>query len=440
MAALILTKFNRSLVSRSLWVLLYLFFICLPFIIEHILTNDEVACGQFGRLVRISYHLLSSPGYRKPRAHYVHLVSIQEGEDPPIVVTDNCPRRQYLTKLIPALALQQPAVIVLDFSPSPPGNCPAEIDEALRKSITQASQHVPIVVGEEADDYDDLPSDQKESLKKQGFGKNDLLLEDPGWIENGSSPEQSRYGLTTLLCDNRALPLRWNVFVPGRTKQGLYSRHAVDTLSMAAAKAYEGTGELSLLQGIGIHKNLPFTSFLPEEKFERTPAIQVMCPKSANTSDWKECDYTGVRLPHLRARILVVGLGRNPMRSDYHPSIINEISGYIFQANYIEALLDDRLLWSVSPWLQLLLSVILFCFIQLIFFLSKSWVKALTVSMMLVAGCFLACLLLALEMGWYLDFWLSGIFIPFLALYDRLKDKVGVSAATDSASKAQTSP
>src|SRR5580704_3486455 len=51
---------------------------------------------------------------------------------------------------------------------------------------SQASQLVPVVVGEGAAMYGEISSNQRDKLHKQGFGKNDLLLNDPGWIATGS--------------------------------------------------------------------------------------------------------------------------------------------------------------------------------------------------------------------------------------------------------------
>jgi hypothetical protein len=130
---------NRSL---RFWIFqtIGLFVLALAFVAENPL---EEKAGHTGTLERTVYRVLSAPGYRRPRAHYVSIVTIQEGEDPPIVLTNRCSRREYITHILRALQNQDAAVVVLDFSPDSPGHCATKIDEDVRNAISNLSQKRP---------------------------------------------------------------------------------------------------------------------------------------------------------------------------------------------------------------------------------------------------------------------------------------------------------
>jgi CHASE2 domain-containing sensor protein len=428
---------RRSWKSLVLWWLAYTVLIFVPFIVEHATDTNELSCSQFSRTSRSFYRFLSAPGYRKPRAHYVHLVTIQDEVDPSAAVTDNCTRRRYLTKLLPALALQDPAVIVLDFSPNTAGSCPAEVDTALSDALQQVARKVPVVVGEWAKSSGERSKEEQSSLSSQHFGENDLLLIDPRWIRGKAAGQQVTYGVTTILCDNRAVPLSWYVFSPTGTN-GAYTREQVASLSAATIRAYEESDKPAALQAGLAHQNPPLISFLEGSAFGHTDAIDLICPGRKDAANWESCLPTEGAPTHIRSRVALVGLGSNPMRSDYHASILGEVPAYLLQANYIEALLDDRLLWQVSPWLQLALSAILVGLIHLVFvFFSRFFSKdesvkahiaaqtiALIASLMLVVIVFLVCRLLALVGGWYLDFWISGLLVTPVVFVEHLREKL----------------
>jgi CHASE2 domain len=412
---------------RFLWLLVYLSIaLCAP-LVEHLLEDNDLACGYFGHVARVTYRILSSLGYRKPRAHYVYLVSIQAGEDPGRVVTDGCERRRYLTKLITTLAREQPAVIVLDFSPNPLGVCPQTTDSSLQTAISETSKVVPMVVGEGPLSEDEiLKSDARSempALRQCGFGKTDLLLRDSGWITNAPSTSGASYGLTEYLCDNRTLPVNWTVFVRSVDPPAKYERRTMDTLSVAAAKAYEGSDIPMALISAQPHQRAPLISFLQPESFPRTPAIELLCKDGANTRDWEHCQEPDILSKKIRARIVVIGLGDNPMGSDSINSVLGKVQGYILQANYIEALLDDRLLWQPSKVVISICSLTLTGLIYGIFALAKGPGRALFAASLLVVACALLCMVLALEGGWYLDFWVPGIAVCVLNFVERVREK-----------------
>jgi hypothetical protein len=133
------------------------------FIVEEV-TPDSGG-GRVTRLILSSvfhYRTFARAGYRTPRAHFVRLVTLERGKEPPDVlpVPGNpeettrhiCDQRLLMAKLVDALRHAHAGVIVLDKYFTPLAECPDSDPrtQALLAAVQDASRDIPVIVG--ADD------------------------------------------------------------------------------------------------------------------------------------------------------------------------------------------------------------------------------------------------------------------------------------------------
>ena len=228
---------------------------------------------------RTVYRVLSAPGYRKPRAHYVSIVGIEEGEDPPKVLTDRCSRREYIAQILRALKNQDPAVVVLDFSPDPPGHCLPATDNQVRAAIAELSNKSQIVIGENSLDMQHVMQNDAEALRKVHARDNDLLLVDPGWISPDENSATVTYGLTKTILDNRSVPI--SLFVWKKSSDDSYIRQSIDSLSVAGVKAFQPSAPE--IQAAAKHSDPPLTAFMADEAFPTWMRRQSFCVVTARS-------------------------------------------------------------------------------------------------------------------------------------------------------------
>jgi CHASE2 domain-containing sensor protein len=143
-----------------------------------------------------------------------------------------------------------------------------------------------------------------------------------------------------------------------------------------------------------------------DEAFPRVSAASIVCKDDQLLADWERCLPTNVPRIELRHRIIVVALGRNSEHADYLSTVLGDVPGYVLQANYIEALLDDRLLWQLPRWLQFALMLVVFLAVQMAFSAEGGPFRGLAYAFSLVSALFMLALISATMRGWYFDFWL----------------------------------
>ncbi len=106
-------------------------------------------------------------------------------------------------------------------------------------------------------------------------------------------------------------------------------------------------------------------------------------------------------LRKLSGKIVLIGEINNDM--DVHASVVGKLPGMYMQANYIEALLDDRYFRPI-PVLDYVLGFVILAVLELILVLfGNSWWKAL----LLIAGLFVCTVILLYLLvkipGWYVN-------------------------------------
>lgn len=306
------------------------------------------------------YQVISRAGYRPIKARHVRIVSLtnatEEGDEE--LRNNICKQRARLAELVAALDQLKVGLIVIDkyFGRK---SCPtsdagtAALLEALRNAGS------PVVVGLSTKD-----PDQWGHLTLH----NSLLLD----AELGDR-RHILFGLVRLNQDNRKIPLEWSVTTPEslpHSDESQPNARREKALAMVAAQLWHSdVDERPTLRQLLANQTHPYASFIEAKDFYSFWAKDVICEASDQRKAAGECKSGGLDARHLANHIALVG---DDMESDRHSSVIGVVPGMVLQANYIEALLDDRYFtpidqrWSVA---------VLLVFSALLYFLF-SWMDS----------------------------------------------------------------
>ena len=197
-------------------------------------------------------------------------------------------------------------------------------------------------------------------------------------------PAGVRYAVPNLDIDDRKIPLYWPAY-PDRDSVGKGKPLPEPSLAFAAATTFDpGVLGLGAIRSLEKHHSFAYTNFLREEQIGSYSAIDLLCnaPHSQD-KDWRACNPD---LPHNEAlrklshRVVVIG-EENP--ADVWDSPVGRIPGAVLQANYIEALLDDRYLQPCPWWFQIVIGFFVLAVIDLIIeifdvpkVMRKGWTRA----------------------------------------------------------------
>ena len=111
----------------------------------------------------------------------------------------------------------------------------------------------------------------------------------------------------------------------------------------------------------------PYIGFIHPEKFCRFAASAVLGVKNLGSNDHVgpcPVDSRGrADLQYMRSKVVIVGEQSHDL--DTHLSVVGPVPGFIMQANFVEALLDNRYFKPV-PWLDYVMGVVMFATVTLI--------------------------------------------------------------------------
>jgi len=304
--------------KRLITLLAYVVLLCADIAFSH---WDELFGQENCTLIRARhwYQRVVTLGYRKPRPHFVRVVTVQPPQDP-------CGYRLLLSQLVDRIVISHPMMIVLDYSFSP-HNC-AQQTYDLQHSIDSAASQVPVVFGRPSSvlqEVEDRHRSDLEALEKAGFTSRDQAVWPSDISANGHT---ELTGLYRLDCDTRRIPTHWSVFekIHG---EWVHSGTPMSTIALTAALLYDPSVANQLApEG----RDNPFTSFIPEDAFRPLKAEEVLSGKSS-PAEWQ-----------LARRIVMVG----DEVTDIHESVVGRVPGVVLQANYLESLLDDRYFRSLG--------------------------------------------------------------------------------------------
>lgn len=434
----------------------YLLAIVTIFALEH---ADEIAERIWGTSITNSrflqpgalYQAITRAGYRHPRSHYVRLVTFDPDKEPQWLQGSECLSRSFEAKLLDAISDSHPALIALDEY-FPEGDCLVPdpqskqmVEDAYTVALHGAVQRltekgIPVVIAEYTLNYE-------EQLKlihigklvtKDGFLTPEEVLLQPEVQFDGENEEQPLVtrGAAELEPDSRKIPIRWNEFYSQAEVDAVREneKETSDEDALYAFRQEHGPFELyglaaqvaqvydisspfnSELQSLDVRRENPFTSFLNEDQLIEFEALDLMCGKDKTPTlrkdktppeiDWHNCSPSKDEMNNLSGHIILVG---DTSADDMHPSVIGNVRGLVLQANYIESLLDDRVLFPV-PWpIELITSLVLFILIEYTFrALETSQITALGVALTWILISYLACYAIVLVFGYYMYIWVPG--------------------------------
>jgi CHASE2 domain-containing sensor protein len=283
------------------------------------------ATGLYQRIVTVR---------RDPKPRFTAIVEIDPAKGPRGVSDQNvCAERAFLAELIERIseARPPPAMIVIDkFF----GAASCRSDDAGTESLLRAISHItqmqPVVVGIRTSPWQ--PSESKDGHRVHVVQERlSIAKEGPFFGE----------GVINVAPDNRRLALQWRVY-QSRAAVMNHTPSVADTLSLAVAKLYDSR----LLQNNTRLANLisqgvqPYIGFLKPEQFEPYHLYAGELCSGQASSAAPRCAGQSVLSDIFRNKIVLIG--ENDSDRDSYPTIVGRVSGFYLQANYIEALLDDR--------------------------------------------------------------------------------------------------
>ncbi len=301
---------------------------------------------------------------RSPIPRYTVVVEIDPEREPGLGgLHDVCRQRKTMAILIRRIAAAMPSAIIIDkfFGQT---DCPGEINPALTAAMSEVSAKVALVVGRQ--------------VLGGGYLQPSFLVGLPDLKE----------AIVNIDPDTRKLPLKWQVFPTKADMERNTGLVWYETLSLKAAEAQE-KGRLTerhprlakLLNPV----QHPYISFLGLQQFEqfRFPAGYILCGREVRPGeDATACSGSPKDLAALSGKIVLIG--EISPEADEHLTVLGRIPGVYLQANFIEALLDDRYYQGV-PKLGYLFGFFFLAGLELILAVfRRSWVKMVSIIALLV--------------------------------------------------------
>jgi hypothetical protein len=301
------------------------------------------------------YQRLVSLSFRRPRPHNVTVLLLDKttsASDEREVVDSDCLRRKFWALLVSRLATLSPKAIVFDRW-NYPDTCkgPGETEEsqALIDSIRAALPTIPVVSGLRDYTQEELRAkDPKliERLSKANVGKTVLIIE-PSLFDG---PDKESLGpslaLLRLASDPTNAVLYWNAI---KRSDAAASVRRYPSLASAVVSAVDpdASGPSSRFgQAMRTGRQAVDVSFIDPALMAAADPIDLIC--GDGNRDWQHCGW----LPStdLRRRIShhIVELGVDEPQ-DISDTPFGPLAGAMVHANWIEAFLDDRVLFAV-PW------------------------------------------------------------------------------------------
>lgn len=324
--------------------------------------------------------------WRSTVPHATTLVLINPDADPTAIsLRQTCEQRGYMAALLGAVAAQEPAVIVIDKYFTAKTECP-DTTPRLQAAFADVSRRIPMVVG---------ISIHQDAAPHDVDGKDVYEVEPP--LELAGAPV--RVGAVNVDLDSRRLPLGWTI----RREPGAKPEN-IQSLSMEAALAYEPNllrrPRAWVLKG----GNDPYISLMTPADFDLNKELagDVLCrdPKEGPGLAAKCAALLHSSAPSLRGKIVLIGELSREM--DSHATVIGTISGSYLQANYIEALLDDRLFAPAPRWVNYLVGFIFFALFEWALTAKSTW-KCLGGVTLVIVGVLLFSATMARVIGYFVN-------------------------------------
>jgi CHASE2 domain len=349
-----------SLKKITIFLVCCLFALLFEHAITHFLTTEWAAESAFSHSA--FYNKFISAGSPKIRQNHTVIIDDSPDDRYKLIFPDiggpcgEKGKRKALALLLEKIGPQYPSVIVLDhyFTEACAYNDPGT--EALKTSILNISKQIPIVIGRLAS------TDEKKKENNTDNTKTIPYLESTHAtlnFENSLPGHKIIEGILNPVNDTKKLPLYWSIKHSEKSNQV----DRIPTLSFAAVQASIEKGllnpkvtkdrlaELSKLKAqlemLSKLQDHPFIRFIEPTQFEKpVPAVRLMLddPSTKNTN--------------FEDKIIIIGETKN-LYDQWENTHGDKVPGMQMQANYIEAILENRF-FKNSIWLDLIVGFPIF--------------------------------------------------------------------------------
>ncbi len=330
---------------------------------------------------------------RFPYPRYTAIVAIDPDKEPDIPSHNQiCRQRKVVAELLCRVHAASPAVIVVDKYFGTRDKCSDETAD-LRRAIETVTRDTVVVVGRRIDD----------NVVSTKAGDRHFLQPS---VDFGIQSPRFQQAIVNVDPDTRKIPLGWESYESREKAEkstGLPAWH--NTVPLQASLAHPGR----LLQhnrriSSFIQRGQDsFTSFLKADEFEPILAGRILssgvpggtaqaCPSEPLPEDLRQ---------QIAGRVVLIGEVDHDL--DDHLTVVGRMSGLLLQANYIEALLDDRVFRPV-PILDYVFGFLILAGLELTLIVFRGrWVwLALALVVLFVFSSIVLSLFVQL-LGWYVD-------------------------------------
>jgi CHASE2 domain-containing sensor protein len=374
------------------------------FVLERIAGHDEsspIVQGLFGFSKAYGYAISAWPREMKPR--FTAIVHIDPDSDATArgLANNVCQQRGYIAALLPGMAERQPTAIVIDKYFTSTGCNLEEPTKSLKEAIARVATSVPVVVGVMVDTRGTtLAADAPP-----------LLIPAVAFVRSPSLKE----AIVNLDIVPRRIPLGWTVRERvdglGEWRNGI----ALEAALLREPRLFETSPRLMRLKD---ERDNPFASMIGEQRFVVLQAGDILCTDVTTAPAFKtacaEQPRSGTDPSFLKGRIVILGESGHDV-DRHETSVIGRVPGTVLQANYIEALLDDRYFVPAPDWVDYLVGFLFFVALEASLRGHRAWLSLGRVAL-IVVGTFGLLSFTARQFGYYVDPAVSVLVLVFMLI------------------------
>ena len=351
------------------------------------------------------YHQLVTASPRKPAPRFTSLVTLSDTSSPAgVSFFSVCTERNFLGEVLKTLAHAKVRVVVIDKNF---GDTSCAKDDPGTLNLMRGVQalcdaHITLVVGREVEEVA-----RSQAAPGGGYPLAPSLSFAPAACVTES--------VINIHPDLRRVVLWWPNVQPVSG-----SRNAPPTLALAASLAASPSFlQNGRLAGWTPDAPVPYVSFVRRGQFDdyNIAARDLVCSAPGNPG-WRACadaELSSKVRSLADGRIIIIGEDRPGY--DSFDTVVGKMPGYILQANYIESLLDDRLIRPVPAGLNVVAGLMFFAAFEYLAWRHHGRrLYALSSIALLVVGTALVIYLSVTLLGYYLNPATIGLLAVLLRL------------------------
>lgn len=392
-------------------------------VIDHMVETEELpsVIQTIFNLSGVYQAIVTAP--RAPTPRFTAVVEVDATQDPRIPdLTDIPHQRAVMARLLCRIASASPSVIVIDkfYSAKSYGDADKELRQAVQSILRR---NISVVVGRVISDEESQHREVRPLLPAFDFAAGDQ-----GPQAAARLPDE---GIINLDRDTRRLPLRWDVLADGDST----SRKSL-ALVAATAFDFQLMAHHERLQSFIDKKDHPYISFLRESDFSSVRLnTKELLPTAEQTTECSSEQPTVAMVRRLRGKIVIIGERYSGI--DQHPTPVGHMLGLYAQANYIEALLDDRY-YTPMPILDYVFGFIFLVCLELFLIVYEEHGISGFGAAMGVVGLFASSLVVLYLITVHLKWYVNPAMLGGIAIAIKLVNQVFGAAEKEARSELET--